>query len=151
MDVATALKSCVLFKGFTDTGIQIFAGVCAPKQFPPGTPLFVENMVADSMLIVAIGTVALSTKGRHGEDVSLGEVGPGDVLGEMSLMQPGQRLCSAVARTPVVALEVRQTEFHKLLASKPQACVKLLMAVMALFGQKLAENRDALKSLAGRV
>ncbi|HZH04973.1 MAG TPA: cyclic nucleotide-binding domain-containing protein [Myxococcaceae bacterium] len=145
-----ALKGCALFKGFTDTGLQIIAGVAGMRTFPQGTPLFVENMVADSLLIVADGKVRLSTKNGKGAEVSVGEVGVGDALGELSLIQPGQRMCTATALGVVTAVEVRHADFQKLLVQKPQACVKLLMAIVAQFGQKVMENRETFRSLLDR-
>lgn len=149
MTAAEALRACGLLSGFTDTGIQILAGVCAPKTYPPGALLFAENMVSDSMLIIGEGRVALSTKGDRG-DLPLGELGPGDWMGELSLINPGQRLCTATATTTVSAFELRQAEFQKLVATKPQACMKLLMAVCTQFGQKVSANKDALRSLISR-
>ncbi len=145
--VAEALKASPLFKSFTDTGLQILASIASERSFPKGSPLFVENMVADSLFIVAEGRVRLSSKNMAGDDVSLGELGPGDWLGELSLIKQGQRMCTAQAATAVTAVEIRHGDFHKLMATKPQACMKLLMGIVNGFGQKVADNRDALKSL----
>ncbi len=150
MAVLDALKACPLFRGFTDTGLQIIAGIGTERQFPKGVPLFVENMVGDSMLILADGRVRLSSKAPSGEEVSLGELGAGDYLGELSLIQQGQRMCTATALTPVSAIELRHADFQKLLAQKPQACLKLLMGVVSLFGQKLVDNREVFRSLLAR-
>ena len=57
------------------------------------------------------------------------------------------RSCTARAATQVKVFEIRQGDFHKLMALKPQACMKLLMAIVTQFGQKVADNREALKSL----
>jgi CRP-like cAMP-binding protein len=149
MTAAEGLRACGLLAGFTDTGIQILAGIATPRSYPAGTPLFAEAMVSDSLLIVGEGQVALTTRGERG-DVSLGELGAGDWLGELSLITPGQRMCTATALSPVTAFEIRQSDFQKLLATKPQACMKLLMAICTQFGQKVAANRDALRSLAQR-
>jgi CRP-like cAMP-binding protein len=149
MTAAEALRACGLLSGFTDTGIQILAGICTPRSYPAGALLFAENMVSDSMLIVGEGRVALSTKGERG-DLPLGELNPGDWLGELSLINPGQRLCTATAVSPVTAWEIRQSDFHKLVATKPQACMKLLMAICTQFGAKVAANKDALRSLVAR-
>lgn len=138
-----------MLSGFTDTGIQILAGVCSPKSYPAGALIFAETMVSDSMLIVGEGKVALSTRGERG-DLSLGELGPGDWLGELSLITPGQRLCTATASLAVTAYEIRQADFQKLVATKPQACMKLLMAICTQFGLKVAANKDALRSLVAR-
>lgn len=148
MDPAAVLRASPLFQGFTDTGISIIASIAAPKSFPAGTPLFVENMVSDSLWVIGDGRVALSAK--HGSaDAPLGELGPGDWLGELSLLNTGQRQCTATALTPLVALELRQSDFQKLMASKPQACIKLLMSICTHFGNKVIANKEALKSLVG--
>jgi CRP/FNR family transcriptional regulator, cyclic AMP receptor protein len=147
MPSVEALKACSLLKGFTDTGLQILTGIITDRSFPEGTPLFVESMVGDSMLIIVQGRVRLSSKKPSGEQVTVGEVGPGDHLGELSLIQTGQRLCTATAASAVIAAEIRHADFHKLLAQKPQACLKLLMAIVGQFGQRVFESREVLKSL----
>jgi CRP/FNR family transcriptional regulator, cyclic AMP receptor protein len=149
MEAVRALRASPLFQSFTDTGIGILAGICTVKTFPPGTPLFVESMVGDSMLVVAEGRVALSMKSERG-DLPLGELGPGDWLGELSLITTGQRMCTATAVTSVEAFEIRQGDFQRLTNTKPQACMKLLMNICTAFGQKVQANRDSLRSLVSR-
>jgi CRP-like cAMP-binding protein len=150
MTSVEALKKCSLFQGFTDTGLQIIGSIAHPRSFPAGAPLFVENMIADSLLVIADGQVRISSKGPGGEDLSLGELGAGESLGELSLITQGQRMCSATALSNVSAVEIRHADFQKLLGQKPQACVKLLMGVVRVFGQRVADNKDAFKSLAGK-
>lgn len=145
--VADALKACPLFKGFTDTGLQILAGIATERSFPKGVPLFAENMVADSMLVVASGRVRLSSKNSAGDEVGIGELSAGDWLGELSLIQQGQRMCTATALSPVTAVEIRHADFQRLLGQKPQACLKLLMGIVTQFGQKVADNKEAFKAL----
>src|SRR5687767_11827436 len=147
MASVNALKNCALFKGFTDTGLQILAGIASDRTFPKGVPLFVENMVADSLLILVDGKVRLTAKNHGGEDVPVGELNGGDYLGELSLINQGQRMCTATALSQVSAVEIRHADFQRLLAQKPQACIKLLMGIISLFGQKLNDNREAFKSL----
>ena len=150
MATVDALRACALFKGFTDTGLQIIAGIATERMFPKGVPLFAENMVADSMFILVDGKVKVSAKNEKGDEVALGDLGAGDFLGELSLIQPGQRMCSATATSQVTAVEVRHADFQKLLAQKPQACLKLLMGICTAFGQKVAAHRDAFRALLPR-
>lgn len=147
MNTVDVLKSCSLFKGFTDTGLLIVGGISSMRSFPARAPLFVEDMVGDSMFIIAEGTVTLSAKNSSGEQVTLGELGPGEALGELSLIGPSQRMCTATAATAVSALELRHADFQKLLGTKPQACIKLLMGVIRQFGKKVGDNRAAFKQL----
>jgi CRP-like cAMP-binding protein len=149
MEAVRALRASPLFQSFTDTGIGILAGICTVKTFPAGTPLFVEGMVGDSLLVVAEGRVALSMKSDRG-DLPLGELGPGDWLGELSLITTGPRMCTASAVTSTEAFEIRQADFQRLTSLKPQACMKLLMNICTAFGQKVQANRDSLRSLVSR-
>ena len=88
---------------------------------------------------------------RNGaEELPLGELQRGDSLGELALVQQGQRLCSAMALTPVTAVELRSVDFQRLMTQKPQACLKLLMAIVSQFGARLQANREAFKALLPR-
>ncbi|MDQ3263025.1 MAG: cyclic nucleotide-binding domain-containing protein [Myxococcota bacterium] len=150
MSTVDGLRTCPLFKGFTDTGLQILAGIATERMFPKGVPLFVENMVADSLLILVEGKVAVTAKNLDQQEVSLGTLVAGDYLGELSLIQQGQRMCTATAAAQVTALEFRHADFQKLMAQKPQACLKLLMTICSTFGQKVTDNKDALRALLPR-
>lgn len=147
MPAVDAFKACALFKGFTDTGLQILAAIATERHFPQGVPLFVESMVGDSMLILSAGRVRLTSKNKAGEEIPVGEVQTGDFLGELALIQQGQRMCTATALTQVSAWEIRHADFQRLLGQKPQACIKLLMNIVSTFGQKVADNRDTFKLL----
>lgn len=150
MAAVDVLRASSLFKGFTDTGLSILSGIAQERSFPAGSPLFVENMVADTCLIIGDGQVKLTAKAPSGEEVALGDLGPGDSLGALSLINAGQRMCTATAASSVVAVEIRLGDFQKLLGQKPQACLKLLMNIVSEFGQRLQDNRDNLKSLLSR-
>ncbi len=151
MDAAAALRASPLFQGFTETGISILSSVCAQKVYPSGSILFAEQMVSDSMYLIAVGRVMLSSKNATGQDAPMGEITTGDWLGELALISTGQRMCTATATTDVTAFEMRQGDFQRLMATKPQACIKLMMTICTNFAQKVAANRDALKSLLGKV
>lgn len=146
MSAVSVLKACPLFKAFTDTGLQILAGICDQRTFAKGVSLFTENDLAESMFVLSGGRVALRTRGPGQVDLALGELGKGDYLGEMCLVRTGHRLCTAMALEPVVATEIRYSDFQKLLVQKPQACIKLLMAVFEQLARKLADSREELKA-----
>jgi CRP-like cAMP-binding protein len=116
------------------------------RSFARGATLFAEDAPAQSMLVLGSGKVLLRTNGPGGEEISLGELGPSDYLGETCLVQTGQRMCTAVAVEPVSALELEHAEFQKLLAQKPQAGIKLLLAVFQQFAAKVSENRALLRA-----
>ena len=149
MSTVEALQRCSLFKDFSEVGLKIFAEVAVAKSIPAGSPLFVESMVAESLLIVVSGTVRVTQKGAGGER-ELAILGPGEALGGLSMLAKGVRLVSAVAVTPVEALEIAHRDYFKKIAEKPQACLKLALAVAADLSAKAAESRDALREIPGK-
>ncbi len=149
MTPVEALQRAPLFKDFTETGLKIFATIAQEKTIPAGSPIFVENMVGESLFIVKSGTVRLTQKTADGER-ELGTVGAGEPLGALALLAKSVRLVSAIAVTPVDVLEFSQRDFARLQPQKPQAGLKLALAIAADVAAKVAEARDLVRELAAR-
>jgi CRP-like cAMP-binding protein len=149
MTAAEALQRSTLFRDFTDTGLRIFAAVAREKALPAGSPLFVENMVGESLYVVVSGTVRITRRAADGER-ELGVLGPGEHLGALAVLARSIRLVSAVAATPCQVLELTHADFVRLQPEKPQACLKLAVAIATDLATRVAENRDALRELPAR-
>jgi CRP-like cAMP-binding protein len=144
-----ALERSALFKDFTDTGKKIFASIAVEKKVPAGTPIFVEGMAGESLFILKSGTVRLTQKADKAER-ELGTLGAGEHLGELALLAPSTRLVSAVAATDCEVVELTQRDFARLQPQKPQACLKLALAIAADLAARVHENREAVRELAAR-
>jgi CRP-like cAMP-binding protein len=146
MTAIEALAKAPLFREFTETGIKIFASIAVEKAIPAGSPLFVESMIGESLFIVKSGTVKITQKAADGER-ELGTLGPGDHVGQLALLGKSVRLVSAVAATPCEVLELTQRDFAKLQPQKPQACLKLALAIGADLAQRVSESRELLQGI----
>jgi CRP/FNR family transcriptional regulator, cyclic AMP receptor protein len=146
---AEVLQRSALFKDFSETGVRIFAEIAQAKTFPAGSPLFVENMVGESLFIVRSGTVRVTHRTAEGER-ELAVLGAGEHVGEMALLGKTVRLVSAVAATPCEVLEIAHRDYFRKATEKPAACLKLALAIAADVSARIAENRDALRELAAR-
>lgn len=136
-EIQNILKGAQLFRNFTDTGLQIVASIAQQKHVPAGTPLFVENMIGDGLYIIAEGRIRLSVRGPNGQDTVLTSLGPSESLGEAALLRSGPRLCSATAEVPSTVIEISRRDMAMLQRTKPQACLKLMMGVVDLIGERL--------------
>lgn len=149
MTKVEALQRSQLFKDFTETGLRIFAELAQAKAIPAGSPIFVENMVGESLFVVVSGTVKLTQKAADGER-ELATVGPGEHLGEVALLGKSVRLVSAVAATQCEVLEISHRDFFKKASEKPAACLKLALAIGAGLAAKVAENRELVREIAAK-
>lgn len=149
MTAVEALQRSSLFRDFTETGLRIFAAVAREKSLPAGSPLFVENMIGESLFVVVSGTVKITRRGPDGER-ELAILGPGEHLGALAVLARSIRLVSAVAATPCQVLELARADFVRLQPDKPQACLKLAVAVATDLATRMAENREAFRELPAR-
>lgn len=91
-----------------------------------GKRIFGQDEQGDFLMIVLQGAVAEERAQPSGAKVRLGEVRAGDVLGELSVLDGGTRLCSATALTPVQLAVLAQPTLDRLLADEPRLAAALL-------------------------
>ncbi len=148
MSTVAVLQSSSLFREFSETGLALFASIASEKSVPAGAPIFAENMVGESLFIVKSGSVRITVREGQGER-TLAVLGPGEHGGELALLSRTVRLASAVAETDCELVEIAQRDYYRLQPQKPQACLKLALAIAADLARKLAESREDLRALAG--
>lgn len=90
-------------------------------EFAVGTAILDEGGAARAMYIIESGRVEVRQGG-----VVLGELGPGDVFGEMALLQEQPHSASVVAKTAVRALEIDQASFYAVLRENSEVAVQLM-------------------------
>ncbi len=143
------LKTCPLFAGFSATGIEIFAQIARPRAVPKGMSVFLAGSVADSLYVLASGCLEVLVE-RDGRAKLLDVLEPGAAFGELALVRPGRRAMTVKARSAAQLVEIRRNDFYEILPHKPQACLKLLLAIIASLDERLAPLHAQLIELAGR-
>jgi CRP-like cAMP-binding protein len=95
------------------------------KTLPPDTIIFKEGESGSKMYIIQSGLVSLSRK-IGDRDIEIAILGPGEFLGEMSLLADMKR--SATARTveEVRIIEIDDTMFESLLRTQQDVALKML-------------------------
>jgi CRP-like cAMP-binding protein len=147
------LSQSVLFKDFTPTGLAIIAGIAKTRVVLAGKVLFSEGAESAALSLIVAGRVRILIKGSDGKDVPIASLGPGEHLGELSLLSRDRRplhLCTAIAEVDSRVLEIHDADFSRTMEEKPKACLKLLMAIAVEFGRKVADSGDAIKQLVVR-
>jgi CRP/FNR family cyclic AMP-dependent transcriptional regulator len=134
------LAGTPLFEGLTKRQLTAIAKVADYQAYEPGAVLVREQEDVQRLLIVRSGTAAVLRKGtvtddgggvHEGASRRLATVGPGDVVGELSLIDGKRASASVIAETPLDALLVYRTRFKKLLESMPELYPRLLAAMAA--------------------
>jgi CRP-like cAMP-binding protein len=101
------------------------------EAHPAGAVLFEEGSPSDTLHLLLEGTVEVAVSPGQGPPVVLGRVEPGEVLGEMGVLEDAPRSGRAIAVSDVRSLRIDRTTFRALAADgDPIAC--WLLDVIAL-------------------
>jgi len=73
------------------------------RQFASGQALFVQGDSAERVFLLESGWVLLSCSAPGGREIVLGLRGPGDVIGDMSVLDGAPRSATALALEPLEA------------------------------------------------
>jgi CRP/FNR family cyclic AMP-dependent transcriptional regulator len=96
------------------------------------------------MVVIVSGRVRISVVSEEGKEITLTVLGPGDVLGEMSLLDGEECSADATAQEDCVLLVVDRNQFLRLLRSNSELCLHL----MAMLTRRLRRSNTALEDIA---
>ncbi len=136
------LDAVPLFSGLNKRQLTAVAKLIDHVSFEPGAVLVKEFEVGRRLIIIRSGTAQVIRQGfitadgpdkgvEPGPGRRLATVGPGDVVGELSLIDGRPTSASVVADTEMDTLVLYGTRFHKLVNSMPQLSPRLLVGLAA--------------------
>jgi CRP/FNR family transcriptional regulator, cyclic AMP receptor protein len=138
-DTIRMLDGVPLFAGLNKRQLAAVAKVVDHMSFEPGAELVKELEVGRRLIIIREGTAQVTRQGTAGDGTGtatergagrrIATVGPGDVVGELSLIDGRPTSASVVADTHVEALVLYKTRLTKLLSSTPQLYPGLLVGL----------------------
>lgn len=83
------------------------------RTFQPGDVLTKQNEDADGLYLIASGHVRVTGVDADGDRLVLAELGPGDVVGEISLVLRRPATATVTASHPTIALHLPRQQFHE--------------------------------------
>jgi CRP-like cAMP-binding protein len=130
MAAVDALRSAPLFSGFGDDALERIATRFSEVEVPANQVLIEPRTAGSGLFVICDGTVEVEAHEVRRE------LGPGEVVGEISLVEDDHtRRARVVAKTPVRCLALSRTDFDQLVAEDPE----LHAAVRDLAQRRLAE------------
>ncbi|MCB9742969.1 MAG: cyclic nucleotide-binding domain-containing protein [Alphaproteobacteria bacterium] len=113
-----------LFRGLDPSAAQAVAAVFEYNKVPAGEVLFRQGEDGRSLVVVLDGLFEL-VQDDSGEDVHLADVGPGRVLGMVSLIDPGPRTATMRALEDATVAQLGLETFKKLWDAQGDAAAAL--------------------------
>ena len=111
------LRDIGLFGGLTDESIASLVAVLKVEQIEPGATVMREGEAAREMFVVLGGELEVLKKGAHGNEARVAMLGPGDWVGEMSIIDVMPRSATVRSLAPSLLLKITADDLDKLYRS----------------------------------
>jgi hypothetical protein len=122
------LREVPLFCSLPPEDLKQIAEIAREQWYPQGENLCQEGEAGESMFIIVSGEVEV-IKGREDKRKSLAVRSPGEVIGEMALLDSQPRMATLRARGDVRVLAIESEAFKTVLSDRPEVSSALLVSM----------------------
>ena len=137
------LRRAPLFAALDDEQAAELRASMSEVTLARGDALFHEGDPGDRLYVVTEGKVKLHRTSPDGRENMLAVLGPGELIGELSLFDPGPRTATATALTEVKLLGLGHGDLQPWLNARPEVATALLRAV----ARRLRKTNDQMSDL----
>ena len=137
------VRSVPVFADLDDETYAAVRGAMVSTSVRRGEVLFREGEPGDRFWVIAAGKVKLGHAAPDGRESLLAVLGPGEIVGELSVYDPGPRTATATVLAPSTFLELEHSKFLDLLQQHPGLSRQLLRSL----AQRLRKTNAALADL----
>lgn len=141
---ATTAPSQNFFASLNEQEAALLRGIAGMRRYAAGETVFQRGEAGDFMLVLQSGRVRIVLYSEDGKEMTLELREPGDVLGELALLDGAVRSAHAVADSACEALVFERRDLLPLFAAHPALLMKVTTSLTGL----LRRNADLIESIA---
>jgi CRP/FNR family transcriptional regulator len=139
-DTIELLHRVPLFSTLADEDLAQVAEVAQPRSFGAGDTVFREGDSSDTCYVIRRGHARAVRENPDGRSIALAQFGPGDIFGELAMLDDERRSATIETLEQVEALAIPGPDMRRLLREHPEIAVKLISAL----GRRLRETNERL-------
>ena len=141
-EIESALRGSFLFPLLGSTERDRFIAAARARSWRAGASIFIMDDPGSAMMLVRSGTVRISYPTPEGRSFLLAELGPGEVFGEIALLDGGRRSADATAASDCTLLVFERRDFLPLLEGNWRLAEAVLRVVCERLRQADAHIAD---------
>ena len=142
---AEFLKRVSWFQDLDNRSLEAISNAAVEQSYQPGQLIMRQGDTGVGAFIIRSGKVEIIQE-RDGKEQKLATLGPGDVVGEMALLDEFPRSASVRAIEPTTALGIQRWHFKGILESHPQ----LALALLPILTRRIRSAEGVLPAQAAR-
>jgi CRP-like cAMP-binding protein len=145
---ADLLRKPPALLGLSEAEARCVVSAMQLLDFPKGAVLMRENdrVATGYMLLLLSGEVSVEiADGERHEGVAISALGPGSLLGEMSLIDGEPRSTNVTALSPVQVAGLSRKGLELIIEQQPRVAAKLLAEIAGIIANRLRALSDQLR------
>ena len=120
-------------------------------RYGKGGSIFHRGDDGGSMMLILAGAVKISTISADGREAVLNFLGPGDVNGEITVLDGLDRTATAVALEATEAFVIQRRDLLPVISDNPQAMLEIVEVLCGKLRLASALIEDGLNDMPGRI
>lgn len=146
------LRRVSLFSELSAEELEKIARVAVPRSYPAGSIILREGDPGDTCYILRSGTARVVRQHADGRAITLTNLGPGEIFGELAMFDGEVRSATVEAVDEVRAVAILAGDLKRLLNEHPEIAVKLLGALAERLRETNARiSRQSFQKVSSRV
>lgn len=133
MEVADFLKKISLFANLTDRNLKRLARACTERSFNPGDYLVRQDDEGVGLFVIISGLVKVIKSTAGGNVIEIATHGPGEFVGEFSVLDGAKRTASVVAEEKTSCVVLAAWDFNSIVQAHPEIALDILPVVVRRF------------------
>src|ERR1700732_686625 len=125
-EFAVILKMKRMFADLGTDELQRISGLCHTQQLGVGEMLFQKGDPGDALFGVRRGQIRIETGASDGSRLTLNFLGPGDLFGEVAVLDGQSRTANAAAGEPTELFVLRREDLLSFLEREPRVAIKII-------------------------
>lgn len=137
------LENFNIFKGLQESSMMELGQISSMQEFPKNQLIYFAKEPSNSIFFLKQGRVKLTRSSSEGKEMILGLVNMGEVFGELSFIDEGQRTDYAIALDNCTVCAINKEEFRHFVEKNPELNLKLTR----LIGLRLKKYSERIEEL----
>lgn len=144
IDKLAALRDQAVFHALSPGVIEHLAAYMTRRRVAQGSTIFAKGDPGATLMAVLSGSVRISVSGGDGRETVLNIIKPGQMFGEIALLDGRARTADAAAMTDCELLAIDRRDFIPLLRRDPDLLLELIETLCARIRRTSVQVEDAM-------
>lgn len=120
------LKQFNLFDTLNADEMESVSDMVVENQIGKKQPVYLEGDISEKLYFLKEGRVKITRVDESGKEITLTLLEPGEIFGELGLIDDTPRETTAIALEDSLICTIRRSDFEKLMNNKPESIFSIV-------------------------